>query len=461
MDALARLRGLIIDDPQGKDFRVHRDVFRDPEVFDWEMRHIFEATWIFLGLESQVPLAHDYMTTFIGRHPVVVSRDDKGGLHCFINSCRHRGAKVCHRAFGNRKYHVCQYHGWSYDSSGCNVHLKDREQAAYPPSFDKDDHDLVKVKKFASYRGFLFGSLSEDVPSLEEHLGEARWFLDLVADQGEQGVECVPGRVVFRFRSNWKMQLENAVDPYHFTSTHASYIHILERRQKSAVAGVPTSIYTNIRNSGIRRGSFAFAHGHAAMWGDTPSPQARALFPTYDSLVARHGEVRARWMFHTRNLSLFPNMQIAENASLQLRVMRPLSVGETEMAIWCMGPKGEAAEARRQRIRQYEDFFNPSGLATPDDVANYEDCQSGLAAESIEWQQCYARGFEASVAGADNFAEEIGLHPERSLIGPAELGDETAFHPAYREWLRLIEAGLRKDASSPQRHGKVAVKVTT
>jgi benzoate/toluate 1,2-dioxygenase alpha subunit len=46
LDALARLHGLIVDDPQGKNFRVHRDVFRDPEVFDWEMRHIFEATWV-------------------------------------------------------------------------------------------------------------------------------------------------------------------------------------------------------------------------------------------------------------------------------------------------------------------------------------------------------------------------------------------------------------------------------
>ena len=47
--------------------------------------------------------------------------------------------------------------------------------------------------------------------------------------------------------------------------------------------------------------------------------------------------------------------------------------------------------------------------------------------------------------GADRFAEEIGLKPERSLIGPAELGDETAFHSCYREWFRLIEAGLRRD----------------
>jgi benzoate/toluate 1,2-dioxygenase alpha subunit len=70
-------------------------------------------------------------------------------------------------------------------------------------------------------------------------------------------------------------------------------------------------------------------------------------------------------MFNMRNLSIFPNLQIAENASSQLRVIRPLAPDLTEMRTWCIAPKGESAQARRQRIRQYEDFFNPSGMATP------------------------------------------------------------------------------------------------
>jgi phenylpropionate dioxygenase-like ring-hydroxylating dioxygenase large terminal subunit len=106
----ATIRRLVDDRVEDGYFSVNRDIFRDPAIFELEMRHIFEGTWVFLGLEAQVPKPHDFYTTWIGRHPVVVSRDRAGRLHCFINSCRHRGAIVCHTMRGNRKFHVCQYH---------------------------------------------------------------------------------------------------------------------------------------------------------------------------------------------------------------------------------------------------------------------------------------------------------------------------------------------------------------
>ena len=100
------------------DFAVSRDIFRDPGIFELEMKHIFESTWVFVGMASQVPRPHDFLTTWIGRHPVIVSRDAKGQLHCLLNTCRHRGATVCHTRQGNARNHVCQYHGWVYDRAG-------------------------------------------------------------------------------------------------------------------------------------------------------------------------------------------------------------------------------------------------------------------------------------------------------------------------------------------------------
>jgi len=43
----------VLDTPER--FRVHRDIFREPDIFDLEMRHIFESTWVFLGFACQVP----------------------------------------------------------------------------------------------------------------------------------------------------------------------------------------------------------------------------------------------------------------------------------------------------------------------------------------------------------------------------------------------------------------------
>ena len=75
-------------------------------------------------------------------------------------------------------------------------------------------------------------------------------------------------------------------------------------------------------------------------------------------------------MYYTRNALFFPNMQLLENQSLQVRVNRPLSASETEITTYCIAPKGESRAARTLRIRQYEEFYNPSGLATPDDTSD-------------------------------------------------------------------------------------------
>jgi benzoate/toluate 1,2-dioxygenase alpha subunit len=52
------------DDAKKGVFRVARDIFTDPEVFELEMKHIFEGNWIYLAHESQVPNKNDYFTTY-------------------------------------------------------------------------------------------------------------------------------------------------------------------------------------------------------------------------------------------------------------------------------------------------------------------------------------------------------------------------------------------------------------
>ena len=449
-EAVARL---VDDRPEEGVFRVHRDVFRDAALFELEVRHIFESTWVFLGLESELPKPHDYLTTAIGRQPVVVMRDGKGALGAFINSCRHRGAVVCHLAKGNRKTHVCTYHGWAYDSGGKCVLVTDEDKGAYVPSFQQQDHHLAALPRFGNYRGFLFGSLSADVPPLEAHLGASRAFLDLFVDQGPQGIEAVPGKVTFTFGANWKTQIENATDSYHFSSTHASYIGVLgrqaTRREQARRDGDTPSTYGAIARGEpppMERGSFDLGNGHSVLYGPIPTPEARPLHLALPEVEARVGKVRAKWMLYMRNMTVFPNLQISENIAPQLRVLRPLEVGLTEMTAYCVGPKGEAPEARRRRIRHYEEFFNPSGLATPDDVATYQDCQAGFGGWAIDWQQAYARGMALLQQGPNAQARELGIEPVSGMYGPFRVGDETCHQSAYREWKRLVLRGLEREA---------------
>jgi len=94
---------------------------------------------------------------------------------------------LCRVESGNRKYHVCNYHGWAYDSGGKNIDIKDRKSACYSPAFDAEDHNLVPLARFANYKGLLFGSLSADVPPLKDYLGELKFFVDLRMEQGPRG----------------------------------------------------------------------------------------------------------------------------------------------------------------------------------------------------------------------------------------------------------------------------------
>jgi benzoate/toluate 1,2-dioxygenase alpha subunit len=434
-----RISDFIDDRPAEGIFRVHRKVFTDPAIFEMEMRHLFQGGWIFLGLAAQAPEPHDYFTTYAGRVPILVQCDGEGVRRAFVNSCPHKGARLAQSRCGNARMHVCPYHSWSFDSSGRNRAIKWKAAGAYAPAFDSDSHDLAPIARFDEYRGFLFGSLAADVPDLADYLGEARKLLDLVADQSEEGLELVPGQVTFTFRANWKLQLENCSDAYHFTSAHPSYIRILERRQQDACDDVVASVFENSdywkeETKGIGGGSFSFANGHVLNWGVFGVTPALPLYERAQDLADRHGEGKRDWMFAMRNLTIFPNLQVAENASSQLRILRPLAPDLTEMQTWCIAPKGESAAARRQRIRQYEDFFNPTGMATPDDTVSYENCQIGFAGLVDPWLQGYGRGIAASVAGGNRFGDKIALEPARSVLAESQLCDETLYHSYYRAW---------------------------
>ena len=435
---MQHIESLINDRPAEGVFRVHRDVFRNSEIFAREMTAFFEGGWVSVGHASQLPNRDDYLATRIGRQPLLLMRDHNDQLHCVHNSCRHKGAVVCHQRRGNRRVHVCRYHGWSYDSSGCNIAVKAKASGDYTPAFDNEGHDLQPVARFAEYRGFLFASLKADVPPLEEYLGETRVFIDMAVDQSEGGLELVPGAVTYTYRGNWKLQLENSIDAYHFTSTHPSYLRLLDRRASMPErTDIEAAIWQVREKQEETMGSFGFRHGHALVW--TTSPQENhPLYPKLPQLQERLGKTRAGWMLRTRQLNIFPNLQLASNAALQMRVITPVAVDMTEITSYCLAPVGESPERRRQRLRQYEDFFNPSGLATPDDTVTFEDCQRGFNSGEIEWQQGYARGMARVIDGPDEHAAELGIRPVTSVSGTFEMGDESVFVALYRNWLRCL-----------------------
>src|SRR6185437_8892964 len=85
---------------------------------------------------------------------------------------------------------------------------------------------LVRLKT-GIYNGLIFASLNDAVEPLESFLGDAIPWIDLFMTQGGGFPLKVAGAHKFRFAGNWKIQLENTTDGYHFPFVHRTFVDSL------------------------------------------------------------------------------------------------------------------------------------------------------------------------------------------------------------------------------------------
>jgi benzoate/toluate 1,2-dioxygenase alpha subunit len=137
-DAILKTLDTVLEDNAKEGtYRVARDIFTDPEIFELEMKYIFEGNWIYLAHESQIPNKNDYFTTYMGRQPIFIVRNRDGELNAFVNACSHRGAMLCRFKRGSRVIFTCPFHGWTFTNSGKLLKVKNPEGAGYPECFNK------------------------------------------------------------------------------------------------------------------------------------------------------------------------------------------------------------------------------------------------------------------------------------------------------------------------------------
>ena len=428
------LNAMLEDDKEKGIYRCKREMFTDPDLFELEMTHIFEGNWIYLAHESQIPNVNDFLTTTMGRQPIFIARNKAGELNAFLNACSHRGAMLCRHKTGNRASYTCPFHGWTFNNSGKLLKVKDPGAAGYPEGFNcEGSHDLTKVARFESYRGFLFGSLNPDVKSLAEHLGESAKIIDMIVDQSADGLEVLRGSSSYIYEGNWKLTAENGADGYHVSSVHWNYAATQNQRTlREAGEEIKTMSAGSWAKGG--GGFYSFDHGHLLLWTRWANPEDRPAYERRDELARDFGQARADWMIeNSRNLCLYPNVYLMDQFSSQIRIARPISVNQTEITIYCIAPKGESSEARTKRIRQYEDFFNVSGMATPDDLEEFRSCQTGYGA-GRGWNDM-SRGAEHWVEGADAAAAEIDLKP---LLSGVRTEDEGLFVLQHKYWQQTM-----------------------
>ncbi|MFM0363499.1 Rieske 2Fe-2S domain-containing protein [Paraburkholderia sediminicola] len=432
------LHTAVQDDKQNGVFRCRRDIFTNADLFELEMKHIFESNWVYLAHESQIPDNNDYYTTWIGRQPIVITRDKNGDLHAVINACAHKGAMLCRKKHGNKGTFTCPFHGWSFANTGKLLKVKDVKTTEYPVQFNTNgSHDLKKVARFQSYRGFLFGSLNADAIPLADYLGETKVIIDQIVDQAPDGLEVLRGNSSYIYDGNWKMQMENGCDGYHVSTVHWNYAATMDRRKVDGTKAVDANSWSK-----SVAGVYGFDHGHILLWTQTMNPDVRPVYQYREEIKARVGEVKADFIVNqTRNLCLYPNVFLMDQFSTQIRVVRPISVDKTEVTIFCFAPKGESTADRATRIRQYEDFFNVTGMGTADDLEEFRACQAGYAGTTAMWNDL-SRGAPLWVEGPDANAKSMGMKP---LISGERSEDEGLFVCQHEYWVQVMRDALKKE----------------
>ena len=399
--------------------RVHTSLYTDPAIFEDEMDKVFANTWVWVAHASEIPEAGSYKTGYIGRQPVVTVRDRKQQVHVLLNRCRHRAATVCEGHKGKTNSFVCPYHGWSYSLDGALRGVPSPE--SYGDLLDKADYPLVKLR-VEEYAGMIFATFKDDIEPLVDFLGPAKKWMDLFMKQGGGFPIKVGGEHRFRFPGNWKIQLENTTDAYHFPLVHKSSVDKQTEEMLDFVEG--PGFVEDLGNG----------HSVMVMIPDLVDLEANLDAPIPERFAALAEELRADYPEDQVrrivravggsgfNLNIFPNIACS---MAFFRVLRPVSVTETEIHHAVITMDGGPEAGNRARLRMHEHFQGPMGFGTPDDSEAWERVQKGSNAGTDQWI-LLNRGLVKEQETADGRRSDVSA--------------ETGMRAAYRQWKKLMTA---------------------
>jgi len=415
--------------------QVHRDVYIDQEVFDLEMEQLWSNTWVYVGHDSQVPNPGDYFTADIAGKPVVMVRQDDGGVCVLMNRCAHRGAKVVSAATGNTgRFFRCAYHAWAYNLDGSirAVPLRtgyDGTRMAQCPA----GQGMVAVRNVERYRGFVFVRLSEAGPGFREYFGAALSSIDNMADRSPVGeLEIAGGVLRYLHNCNWKMFIENLNDTMHPMVAHESSAGIAKKLWEGKPAGAPkpmaieqfvpfASDYKFFDDMGVR----VFDNGHSYTGVNFSIHSSYSAIPGYEEMMVQaYGDERAHQILATarHNTVYYPSLTI-KGAIQAIRVARPLGPDKTVIESWTFRLKG-VPDTLLQRTVMYTRLINsPMSVVGHDDLHAYSSIQQGLHATGNDWVSLH-RNYRADEAGAADLV----------VNGTSEISMRNQF----RAWVRYM-----------------------
>jgi anthranilate 1,2-dioxygenase large subunit len=350
-------------------------IYTDSRIEKLEQERIFLGRhWNFVGLDCEVPNPGDYIRTFIGAIPVVLTRDGDGAPRVFENRCSHRGAEFCREYRGNTDLFVCPYHNWTFDLEGKLVAVPFRRglkgKGGVPDGFDMAQHGLRHFR-VTSRSGAVFATACEDLEPLEDYLGsEVLEQFDTIFNGEELRLLGIHRNIL---PGNWKLYLENLKDPYHATLLHTylTTFGLFVTSNESEILVDPRG-----RHSGL------LTRRPANRPDVAPEEQAdmrafRGAMELNDPRVLEYvREGDPKWSASV--LVIWPNLTALRQTNiLNTRMIVPRGPNEM-MMIWAVfGRASDDEEMTRHRLRQ-NNIFGPSGFLGIEDNEVMKFVQDGL-----------------------------------------------------------------------------------
>jgi len=348
--------------------RVPYGVYVDQDVHEREQERIFRGpTWSYLGLEAEIPEAGSFITTSIGKYPIILTRNRQGEVRAFVNRCIHRGATVCRHRRGRSKNFLCVYHQWSYDLDGKLLGVPYARGIAgkggMPANFDRSEHALESVR-VALYRGLIFGSFSDAAPDLQSYFDKP--IADLL-DRTLKGPLRLIGYSKQLIAANWKLYAENTKDPYHaallhlFHATFGLYRSTQEGGVKLSQDGLHSAIFAKIGTDSDEALEEAFSDTRF-----TKIQANSAEFKLQDPSLFK-GRPEYYDGISTLIMYLFPSVVLQQiGNTLALRKVIPKGTDAFELYWTYFGFADDDAEMQAYRCKQ-ANLIGPAGLISMED----------------------------------------------------------------------------------------------
>jgi salicylate 5-hydroxylase large subunit len=351
--------------------RVPYWVYSDPELYSEEQAKLFGGpSWNYVALSCEIPSPGDFLRTTVGDKPVVVTRDDGGGVNVLVNRCAHRGVRFCQAGRGNAAEFMCPYHQWTYDLKGDLMAVPFRRgvkrQGGMPEGFSLEENGLDTLR-VTERHGVVFATFSNHTPPLNNYLGtEMCHYFDRVFDGRPLRVL---GYMRQRIPANWKLMFENIKDPYHASLLHVFLVTfgLFRADQKSEVIVSKDGAHSVlVSRKGEQKADQATAEMRSFR-GDLSLRDERLLdivreFPGDATVVMQ---------------TIWPNLIVQQQSNtLAMRQLVTDGPGTFELHWTFFGYVDDDEEMTTRRLRQ-ANLMGPAGYVSIDDGEVMQFSQEG------------------------------------------------------------------------------------